>query len=204
MQNDTVSVLAAWALGSMLWGVVLGRILRRQDLRARDNPGGSGSFRQFGPVIGIAVVVLDAGKGAAAVAIARLLGASAIGQALSAVAAVAGHNWPLWFGFRGGGGLATALGSLGSLAPAETVWAVVVGLVAAAIYKLSPVYGRFPFSSLPGGAGIGLPFLIWLTWRNGNTVAFAATVLCTVAIGLRGLQMLSEGKRTEQRQSGIV
>jgi acyl-phosphate glycerol 3-phosphate acyltransferase len=187
-------------MGSVVWGVVLGRWLRGRDPRARDNPGGSGSFRQLGPAIGIAVTALDACKGAAAVGLARWLGASATGTALAAVAAVAGHNWPIWFGFRGGGGLATTLGALTTLSPVETLWALAITLVVAAVYKLPGLYGRLPMAALPFGALAGLPAAVFLSWRAGNGQGAAAALLCGIAVTVRGLQMAGEHKERGDRR----
>ncbi len=198
--RDAVSVALAFAVGSIVWGVMLGRVFLRRDPRAVDNPGASGSFRQFGPMFGISVGLLDVAKGAISVAIARWLEASPQGAALSAVAAIAGHNWPVWFGFRGGGGLATAVGGFGSIAPRETAAAVVVALLSALLFKFSPLNGRLPLSSLPAGAAVGLPFLIWVTWRTGNSAGLTASLLGTVVIGVKGLQMLAESQKRLQSQ----
>jgi acyl-phosphate glycerol 3-phosphate acyltransferase len=193
--RDAIAAAISFGVGSIVWGVVLGRLLLGRDLRSVDNPGASGSFRQFGALFGISIGLLDLGKGAFSVTLARILGASPLGVALSAVAATTGHNWPVWFGFRGGGGLATAVGGLGSIAPAETALAIAVSLLAALLFKLSPIYGKLPISSLPAGAMAGMPLLVWLTWRTGNTTGLLASTLSMVVIGIRGLQMLAERER---------
>jgi acyl-phosphate glycerol 3-phosphate acyltransferase len=189
-------IIAAYALGSVLFGVLLGRLLFGDDLRARDNPGGSGSFRQYGPIAGIAVGLLDLGKGAAAVLLAGSLGLDGYWVATSAAAVVAGHNWPLWYGFRrGGGGLAPAVGAMAVLAPEQLAWALAAALAAAAAYRLIGLRRRFKIAALPAGSMIGLPLLVFLVWQDGNSIALLAAASITLLIGRRGLEMAREGPR---------
>ncbi len=188
------AVLAAWAIGSIVWGVILGRAAFGRDLRERDNPGASGSARTFGIGFGITVGLLDLGKGAAAVFVARELGASPTGAALAAGAAVAGHNWPVWLGFRGGGGLATATGALAVFGLRETVTGVGVSLLAALVYKHPKLYFKLPMSALPFGSMFGLPLLVWLFWRGGNEAGALAAAVATLLIGIRAVGMYAGSK----------
>lgn len=201
MTGDIASIVIGWMLGSVVFGVVLGRVLRREDLRGRDNPGASGSFRQFGPALGITVAVLDLAKGVAAVHVGRLLGASPLALAVTGAATVAGHNWPVWFGFRGGGGLATVTGVFLAIGRVETLWAVAIALFFAALYKSPRLEGRLPMSSLPFGSMFGMVAIIWLFVRHENDVGAVAAPLCALVIGLRGLQMLAERRRWEAKRT---
>ena len=197
--RDVLAVLLAYGLGSVVWGVVLGRLLCGRDPRELDNPGASGSVRLFGPALGIAVGVLDLAKGWLAVTIAGHLGASPIGLGLAATAAVAGHNWPIWFGFRGGGGLATGAGALGTLGLRGTLVGIGIALLAAAVYKHPRLYGRLPMAALPFGTVFGAPALLLTFWREGNTPGLLAAACCTALVGLRGLQMLGEKRERDAR-----
>jgi acyl-phosphate glycerol 3-phosphate acyltransferase len=187
------AVAGSYALGSVLFGVLLGRLLGGKDLREADNPGGSGSFRQFGPAVGSLVATLDLVKGALAVGLGRGLGLDGVTLGFVAAAAVAGHNWPLWFGFRGGGGLATATGALVVLGWRELLLALAVSLAMAAVYKIPGISGRLPMAALPFGALFGLPVAVWAFCRSRNPAGTVTAVLCLVIIGVRGLQMLGEG-----------
>jgi len=193
-----VAVICGFALGSVVWGILLGRLLYGQDLRKGDNPGASGSFRTFGPGFGIAVGALDLAKGYVAVRLAGWLGAGELGIVLTAMAVVAGHNWPVWFGFRGGGGLATAAGALGAIRLATTLWGIAAALTAAAIYKHPLLYRRLPMTALPFGALLGLPLVIWLLWREGCPTGIWAAVGITLLIGLRALGMLAAQTRRSE------
>lgn len=127
------AVLGAFLLGSLPWGLWLGRLLRGIDVRQQGsgNLGATNVYRVLGPGPGIAVLLLDAGKGAAAVFLARALlhvEPSTAGQAVGVppvdwpgfvalAAAVFGHSFTPFARFRGGKGAATAAGAWGVVAP---------------------------------------------------------------------------------------
>ncbi len=110
-------LLAPWLgylLGSLPWAVWLVRGLTGEDVRAfgSGHAGATNVFRRLGLGWALVVLALDAGKGFAAVALARHLAAPPALLALTAAAAVAGHNWPWFAHFRGGMGNAVTLGAL--------------------------------------------------------------------------------------------
>lgn len=198
--SDVAAIVAAYGIGSIVWGVALGRAAFGLDLRERDNPGASGSVRTFGAGFGVAVGVLDLLKGVAAVHLARWLGASALGTAVAAGAAIAGHNWPVWFGFRGGGGLATAAGALAVFGLRETLIGISIALLAALAYKHPKLYGTLPMSALPFGSLFGFPALIWLFWRAGNSAGALAAGIATLVIAIRAAGMYA-GSQARLRNS---
>jgi glycerol-3-phosphate acyltransferase PlsY len=124
-------VAGAYLLGSISWSVVLVRMLHGKDVRTlgSGNPGASNVLRMVGKGAGAAVLALDAGKGVAAVLVPRSLEAPAVVVSAAAVAVVVGHVYPVFFGFRGGKGVATAAGSLGALAPVAMALGLVLFLV---------------------------------------------------------------------------
>lgn len=180
-------VLAAYLLGSLTFGVILGYLRLGHDIRKKDLPGGSGSFRQLGPAWGVLVALLDMAKGALA-AVLGLRCPSLLPWVGTAV--IAGHNWPVFFGFRGGGGLAPAIGFFLVVAPGATLMGVAVALLAAALYHLLywRRHPRAPYP-IPVGAVFGLLWLLYATWGAGQGV-FLAALGATLAILLRALQML--------------
>ena len=94
------------------------------------NPGALNVFRTTGRMAGAWVAVLDAAKGVGGVLLARQFGGEA-GGVVAGVAAVAGHVFPVWLGFRGGKGVATACGVFAVLAPAACLAGVGVFLATA-------------------------------------------------------------------------
>jgi glycerol-3-phosphate acyltransferase PlsY len=124
--------VAGYVLGSMPWGYWLPRALTGVDIRTvgSGNTGATNVWRTFGFKLGIAVALLDMGKGAAAALLGRWLDGDLV-AVLAGVAAMAGHWRPLFMGFaRGGkivattGGVALAVAFLAALAAAGT-WIVV-------------------------------------------------------------------------------
>ncbi len=121
-------ILVAYVLGSISPAYHLCRIIRGCDLRTLDsgNLGARNAGRVLGAWAGIVVLVLDAAKGYAAVAVAQSAGAQPWLAVTCGAVAVAGHNWPFYLGFRGGRGAATVAGAGLALLPLE----MALGLVA--------------------------------------------------------------------------
>lgn len=128
-------VSLAYLLGSIPFGYLIVRAGGRGDVRETGS-GGTGATnvtRRAGKGAGVLTLALDALKGAAAVLIARLVLTEGFTVdwwvAASAVAAVAGHCFPVWLGFRGGKGVATGLGVFALLAPLALLCALPVFLL---------------------------------------------------------------------------
>jgi len=106
-------VLAGYVLGSIPFGILFSRILGGTDVRQRGsgNIGATNVSRVAGPLAGALTLLLDAAKGAAAVWVAgRFTEGNAAAMILAGLAALLGHCFPLWLKFKGGKGVATALG----------------------------------------------------------------------------------------------
>ena len=112
-------ILFAYLLGSIPFALLVTRRVGGVDLRAvgSGNVGTANVLRTTNKSVAAMVLMLDVGKGAAAVAAARLAGAGDAGTAGAAVAAVAGHIYPIWLRLRGGKGVAVACGAFAVLAP---------------------------------------------------------------------------------------
>jgi glycerol-3-phosphate acyltransferase PlsY len=157
-------VLAGYLLGSVSGSLVLGR-LRGVDIRAMGsgNAGGTNALRTVGWKFALGVVVIDIGKGIVAALVVPLLPTLfadappleplSIG-ALSGLAAVIGHVWPLFFGFRGGKGAGTAVGVVAVVAP----WCILPLVVIWTVTLLGTGYVGLATVL----AGIGLVPSMWL------------------------------------------
>jgi acyl phosphate:glycerol-3-phosphate acyltransferase len=126
--------IGAYLLGSVPFGLVITRLLGLGDLRqiGSGNIGATNVLRTGNKGAALATLLLDSGKGAIAVLIARVMVAEDAAQ-LAGFAAFLGHIFPIWLGFRGGKGVATFLGTLLALAwPIGLLccatWAVVFAL----------------------------------------------------------------------------
>lgn len=134
---------AAYWLGSLMGGLIVGWLKGGVDLRARGsgNVGGTNALRTQGAAFALGVMIVDVGKGVLAVAwLPELAVPGLAGEAVPpslvrhacGLGAVLGHVYPVWFGFRGGKGGATAAGVLCYLAPGLAVW--IIGLWLAIIF----------------------------------------------------------------------
>ncbi len=106
-------VAAAYLLGSIPWGVLITRVFGRADIResGSGNIGATNVARVAGPAAGILTLVLDTAKGFAAVWLAaRYSNDSATWMMVAGLVALAGHCFPVWLKFKGGKGVAAALG----------------------------------------------------------------------------------------------
>jgi glycerol-3-phosphate acyltransferase PlsY len=143
-------VAAGYLAGSIPFGYVLGRLVLGVDVRkvGSGNIGGTNVARAGGKGLGVATILLDALKAIVPTLLARRFLGDAPGAELLvvsvAIAAFVGHLFPVWLGFRGGKGVATALGIFVVLAP----WAALAGIV---VYALA--YGATRISSVGSLAG---------------------------------------------------
>lgn len=135
---------AAYVVGSIPWAVIVVRIFWKQDIRAlgSGNTGATNVLRVFGTAPGIAVLLLDAAKGALGVWLASLVAPAGWGAdgldwfgVIGATAAIAGHSFSPFIGFRGGKGVATAAGAIAMLAPRVMLVMLVIFVGVVAIWK---------------------------------------------------------------------
>ena len=107
-----LALIAAYLIGSLSVGYLVGKLGKGIDVRkyGSGNVGSTNILRTLGILPAILVLILDMAKGFVAVYLALWLTANPTVAMLSGLAAVVGHNWPVWFGFRGGRGIATSIG----------------------------------------------------------------------------------------------
>jgi glycerol-3-phosphate acyltransferase PlsY len=173
--------LAAYFLGSIPFGLVLAKLFGGGDVRkaGSGNIGATNVARVVGPLAGILTLVFDTAKGAAAVWLAgRATNESAKWMTMAAFAVLLGHCFPVWLKFKGGKGVATALGVFLALCPLAAVSALLLFLLCAAYWR---------YVSLGSiAAAAAMPLLIYFLWAphhappiiiNVGTLAIAALVI---------------------------
>src|SRR5258708_11497333 len=114
-----IAILAAYAIGSIPFALILARRWGASDLRlvGSGNLGAANVMRASGVTAGVLVAVLDMAKGAASVWLAARLSPGPALPAAAGVAAIVGHIYPVWLRFRGGQGVPTACGVFSVLTP---------------------------------------------------------------------------------------
>ena len=125
--QSVIAVALGYLLGSIPFAFLLTRS-RGIDLRevGSRNVGAANVLRSAGVVPAVAVMLLDAAKGVMAVLAARLLSDDLVVVMAAGLAAIVGHIYPVWLGFRGGKGVAAAAGVFAMLAPFATAIAAAV------------------------------------------------------------------------------
>jgi acyl phosphate:glycerol-3-phosphate acyltransferase len=177
--NHLWLLLAAYFLGSIPFGLLLARLFGNADVRktGSGNIGAANVARVAGPLAGILTLVLDTAKGAAAVLLAaRFTHESAVWMMLAALAALVGHCFSVWLKFKGGKGVATALGVFLALCPPAAL---------AALLLFTLVTSWWRYVSLGSiSAAAAMPLLMYFLWAPHHAppliIAFgslAATVL---------------------------
>ena len=197
--SDLPWVLGAYLLGSVPFGILLAKA-RGVDLRAvgSGNIGATNAMRALGKPLGLFAFALDLGKGffvpwyllqsgsAEALAVASTAG----------VAAVAGHVWPIWIGFRGGKAVATALGALCAVDPVVALWGGPVWIIAVFVSSHVSV-GSLAMSA-------SFPVTAWLRWgeTQGGEWFLGAALLLWVLIWVRhrpNIERLLQGEEARTR-----
>lgn len=160
MPSFLIVAAYSYLLGSIPFGYLLIRIFYKQDVRLTGSGNiGATNVSRTSPWLGAVTLILDACKGIASVLITRSLfpGQTVLSTA-AALAAIAGHVFPVWLKFRGGKGVATGLGSFAVLFP-ETV------LLMIGIFVV--IFLAFRYVSLSSILSAALfPVLVWTLHRS--------------------------------------
>ncbi len=164
------SLAIGYLLGSVLFGDICSRAFGGVDIRSvgSRNPGFTNVLRHAGARAGLLTLLGDVAKGALAVAVGRWGLAQAFPTegglqlgATAALGALAGHFWPVYHRFRGGKGVATAVGAFLCLTPPATAFA-------AGVWAITLLLGRYMSLASMLGA-LALP--VYLTWMAGPVVS---------------------------------
>ncbi len=149
-------LICGYLLGSVSSAIICCRLLGRTDPRTggSGNPGATNVLRLAGRDAAALTLAGDVAKGALAVAIARALNAEPLVQALAGAAAFLGHLYPVFFSFRGGKGVATALGALLVALPVAGLLTVATWGIAWAIGRISAVAALTAFALAPVYVGV--------------------------------------------------
>jgi glycerol-3-phosphate acyltransferase PlsY len=171
-------LLGAYLIGSVPFGLLLTRMVGIGDIRAigSGNIGATNVLRTGRRGLAAATLLLDAAKGALAVLLARKLGhAYAVEFAweyIAAIGAVLGHVFPIWLRFKGGKGVATALGVYAALSPALGLAAAVVWLAAAGLSRTSSV----------GGIALALAGPAYAVFEGRQTLGLTTALIAAVVV----------------------
>lgn len=192
-----LSALAVgYLLGSLPFGLILTRLAGMGDIRAigSGNIGATNVLRTGNKKIAAATLLLDGGKGAVAVLIAQHYGPDI--AVVAAAGALLGHLFPIWLKFRGGKGVATALGILLALSPGVGGLACATWLLAAILFRYSSLSALLALAASPF-------YMWWLADPQRTEFAIAMAVLVWIRHwqNIRRLATGTESRITLSRKS---
>lgn len=169
-------LVGAYLLGAVPFGLLIGYSIAGIDVRTlgSGNVGATNVLRCVGRTAGLAVLVLDMAKGAIPVLIAAHLEVSTLSIAGVALASVVGHVFSIFLGFRGGKGVATAIGAFLPLAP-------VPSLILILIFLLIFFWRRIVSLASVVSAGL-FPILLLISNRVDTLPPIAAPIVLSAAI----------------------
>ncbi len=169
-------VLLGYFLGAIPTAYIAGRLFKGEDIRQLENGnvGAANAFRQLGAKIGIAVFFIDAGKGALAILLAQAASLPQVAVLLTGVAAVVGHNWSVFIGFKGGRGESTTIGTLLALITQPMLILAAPVLVTLFIKRNVTIASCVLF--------IPLPLVCWWLGVSGVLISYSLALPCLLGI----------------------
>lgn len=176
-----IAVVVAYLIGSIPFGYLIVRLKLGGDIRDAGSgaTGATNVTRHAGKTAGIVTLVLDALKGMLAILLAQMIvaGGPATGWliAAAAIAATAGHIFPVWLGFRGGKGVATGAGIFLMLAPVALACAAIVFLIVVVISRYVSL------GSMVAAAVI--PLFVWFNIFFFQSLADLRPILTAAVVG---------------------
>ncbi len=197
MFTDAFAIIGAYLIGSVSTAIITCRAMGLPDPRigGSGNPGATNVLRIGGRKAAIITLVGDLLKGLIPVLLAHGLGVSGLPLGLVALAAFMGHLYPVFFGFQGGKGVATAAGAIVGLS---------LPTAGAALITWAAVAGITRYSSLAAlVAAVLSPVFMWLL---GAPAAYLPPMLIMVALLIwrhrENIQRLREGRESHIGRKG--
>ncbi len=189
-----IAIIASYLLGSITFSFVVAKWWKGIDIRKHGsgNAGATNTLRVLGKGAAITVLALDVGKGIAAVWLGRWLGDTLAIEIACGLAAIIGHNWPVFFGFRGGKGIATTIGVMVSLHFIPVLLAGIIAIISIFISRYVSL-GSLLFTGLT-------PLSLWLL-DYPNLYVWSALLIFAFAL-LRHRTNVAKLLRGEENKLG--
>lgn len=186
--------VAAYLIGSISPSMIISNSIAKKDIRnfGSGNAGTTNMLRTFGWKLGMLTLVLDVCKGILCVLLGRYVGGiwgiDALGATVGSVMAIVGHNWPVYYKFRGGKGIATTLGCMVMLMPIETLILTAVSVLIMAVTR---------FVSLGSIVGVVLEVAAVFIFRSDDVylqIAIVIIALLALAGHRENIKRLAKGR----------
>lgn len=159
-------VVGSYLLGSVPFAYLIARLKTGKDIRqmGSGNVGATNVLRTTGKAAGLAALILDTGKGAAVVWLGTRLTGQPVWGAIAAFAAMVGHSFPVFLGFRGGKSVATGAGAFLVLSPFAMLCSIgvfILTVAAVRIVALGSILATACFPLFAWLLGTEKPVVLW-------------------------------------------
>jgi glycerol-3-phosphate acyltransferase PlsY len=185
-----LAVVLGYLIGSISFSFLYGKWFQGIDIRKHGsgNAGATNTLRVLGTVPALTVLILDIGKGVLAVWIGWWIDPMSLWIPIAAaIAVILGHNWPLFFSFRGGKGIATMIGTVATLCFIPGLAAGLIGIVSIVLTRYVSL-GSLLFAGL-------LPVSLWMFGREIELIIFSLVIGALAFYRHRGnIVKLMQGK----------
>ncbi len=188
--NDMLSMAIAYLLGSFPTAYLMGRLFKKIDIRetGSGNVGGMNLFRTAGFIPGFLTVLIDIGKGALAVLAALNWSDEPLVVLMAGLLVVLGHNYSVFLRYRGGKGLATALGVFIALSP-HTIPFILLAAVCLTI-AMKDINTAF------GASALSIPVILFFQYHETAWVLFGLALAAIItARHVPDYQAYRQGRR---------
>jgi len=170
-----ISIILSYLIGAISFSVVIAKWLKGIDIRQHGsgNAGATNTLRVLGKGPGICVLLLDMAKGVLAVWLGKWMGdVSPWIPVLCGIAAIVGHNWPIYFRFKGGKGIATTIGVMATLAFLPSLIAGITAIIVIAVTRYVSLGSLILSAALP---------ILLIVMNRPHEILWASLLLCVFA-----------------------
>ncbi|MFC1934383.1 glycerol-3-phosphate acyltransferase [Chloroflexota bacterium] len=171
-----IIVILGYLLGSIPTAYIAGQLLKGKDIRqiGDGNTGARNAFHQLGHKTGIGIFFVDVAKGTLPILIAQAAALPQVAILTTGIAAVVGHNWPVFIGFRGGRGVSTTIGVLLAIVTQPMLAVAGPATLILIIRKNVTLASAFMF--------VPLPLACWWLGLPGILVTYSIALPCLVGL----------------------
>jgi glycerol-3-phosphate acyltransferase PlsY len=198
-------LVGGYLLGSIPSGLIMSRVYRGVDVRDQGSgkTGFTNTLRSLGLGAAIIVLLADIAKGAIPVLVARAVFDDPWAATLTGVAAVIGHTFPVFAGFRGGRGVATAFGGLLAIALWPSLWLALAVLVAGGAVLATTRYVSLMSMTATAVAFVLITVSVAIGWLSPHYLVFGAAATLAIELNhLPNIRRLLRGVEPKLGQGG--
>lgn len=202
MYTSLLLIILNYLVGSLSFAIIFTKFVKGKDIRkvGHKTAGGSNVSKSVGAFWGIVVGLLDILKPIPVLLLAKSLDVSGLNLSLVALAAMIGHCWPIWFGFSGGRGVATFLGSILAISPDIALIPILIFIstVIPSLIKRKTGF-EIKFISSPTLTLVSISAYIYLAFQTTQKYDDYFSILAFVFIVFRRLTARMGEYKTAQR-----